>query len=197
MTEIINIITRTHNRKDYFEVCKKSVLSQTAIDRVNWIVGSDVECNYYPEAIRLFTDIRVPVGIPAGMYHAPWNLHLDTLQQEVRSGYVCYLDDDDMFTNEKSVMRILNAVEEDKLLVWKVQITPQWIVPTTSFAHYIKAGDFSGIGMAFHSKHLPVTWGNISYGDYRVAWQLQQKGLKIKWLDMVLTKTQKGANNGK
>jgi len=193
---ILNILTRTHREK-YFEACKKSVLSQTKVENINWIVGSDIECNYYPEAIKLFKDYRQPLLIPQGHYFAPWNNYLDTLQEYVREDYLMFLDDDDCFTNEKSVQRILNAVEEDKLLVWKVQITPQWIVPSTSFAHYIKPGDFSGIGMCFHSKHLPVTWGNLSYGDYRVATQLQQKGLKIKWLDMVLTRTQDHPNNGR
>lgn len=194
---MINILTRTHNRKDYFDICKQSILSQTAVESINWIVGSDTECDYYPEAIRLMTDIRQPIQIPAEHYFAPYNLHLNTLAEYVREGYVMYLDDDDKFVNEKSVKRILNAVEEDKLLVWKVRLKNQWIVPSRSFAHYIQIGDFSGIGMAFHSKHLPVDWGNISCGDYRVAWQLLQKGLKIKWLDIVLTETINGWHNGK
>jgi len=194
MGKLINIITRTH-RQSYFRVLQQSIISQNYKD-FNWIVGSDRDCTYYPQAIRLFMDYRIP-AIPKGMYHAPWNLHLNTLAEEVKEGYVMYLDDDDMFVNEKSLWRIAKACEEDCILVWKVQITKDWIVPSNSFGHFIKAGDFSGIGFCFHSKHLPVDWGCLSYGDYRVAWELQQKGLKIKWLGMVLTRTQNGANNGR
>jgi hypothetical protein len=194
---MINIITRTHNRPDYFRVCRDSVESQI-YKNYNWIVGSDSNCEYYPEAIRLFTDTRQPLYVPQGHYYAPWNLHLNRLLLEVKNGWVMFLDDDDKFVNEKSLKRIAAAcTDENRLVVWKVQITPEWIVPASSFGHYIKAGDFSGIGMCFHTKHLPVDWGNISYGDYRVAWQLQQKGLKVKWIDMVLTSTQKGAHNGR
>jgi len=194
---ILNIITRTHNRPDYFEICKKSVLSQTAVESINWIVGSDTDCDYYPMAIKLIKDTQVPVSIPAEHYFAPYNLYLNELATYAKEDYVMYLDDDDKFVNEKSVMRILNACEENAMLVWKVRLLNQWVVPAQSFGRYIMSGDFSGIGFAFNVKHLPVDWGNISYGDYRVATQLLRKGLKIKWLDMVLTETIAGWHNGK
>ena len=192
---ILNVITRTH-RENYFKVCRDSVESQTYLG-VNLIVGSDRECLYYPDSIKLIKDYRQPLDIPHGHYFAPHNLYLNTLAEYVKSGWVMYLDDDDKFTSPKSAHRIMAACQdEDTMVVWKVSITRQWIVPSQTFGHYIMAGDFSGIGFAFHSKHLPVDWGRLSYGDYRVAWQLQQKGLKIKWVDMVLTQTQNGANNG-
>lgn len=194
--KLINIITRTHNRPEEFRRCMSSFLQQT-YNNVNWIIGTDTECPYYPQAHKVYIDYGEPLNIPEGKYYAPWNLYLNELQTLVKDGYVMYLDDDDEFTTPKSLQRIAANVEEDSLLVWKVQIFPKWTVPSKSFGHYIMAGDFSGIGMAFHTKHLPVDWGNISYGDYRVAMQLIKKGLKIKWLDMVLTKTQNGARNGK
>ena len=83
------------------------------------------------------------------------------------------------------------------MVIWKVQILPNWIVPSNSFGKFVKAGDISGIGFAFHSKHLPVEWGVLSYGDFRVATQLINKGLKPKWIDMVLTRTQDKPHNGK
>lgn len=195
---IINILTRTHEREEQFNICKQSILSQTAVESINWIVGSDSDCPYYPEAIKLYKDIRVPVMIPQNMYFAPWNTYLDTLQSYVQDGWLTYIDDDDCYVDEKSVKRIINAIDnDDQLLIWKVQITPNWTVPSHSFGKYVCAGDFSGIGFAFHSKYLPVLWGNLSYGDYRVAYQLIQKGLQIKWLDMILTRTQAGPRNGR
>jgi len=194
---MINIITRTH-RQHYFEVLKQSVLSQTAIDRINWIVGSDRECPYYPQAIKLTRDYKQPLYVPDNMYFAPWNTYLNQLQEYVREGWTMYLDDDDVFTSEKSVKRILNAIDnENQLLIWKVKIYDGFIVPNHSFGKYVQAGDFSGIGMCFHSKHLPVDWGNLSYGDYRVATQLIRKQLQPKWLDIILTQTQAGAHNGR
>lgn len=192
--EVLNIITRTH-RQQYFEVCKQSVETQT-YKNINWIVGSDADCHYYP-AIKLFKDYRKPALILSGHYFAPYNLHLNTLALEVKEGYVMYLDDDDRFTDENSVQRIMNEVQEDTMLVWKVKITDKFIVPSHSFGDRITAGDFSGIGFCVHSKHLPVDWGRVSYGDYRVAMQLLEKGLKIKWINEILTQTQNGANHGR
>ena len=109
-----------------------------------------------------------------------------------------YLDDDDMFSSAESLEIVAeHMVDENELLVWKVAITPHWIVPNKTFGKCITAGDFSGIGFAFHTKHLPVDWGFYSYGDYRVATQLLQKGLKPVWINHVLTQTQNGAHNGR
>ena len=194
--EIINVITRTH-REDYFGVCRESVLSQT-YPLVNHIVGSDRPIVYHPEYTMLYKDVRVPMYTPPNHYFAPWNLHLNTLATQCADGWVCYLDDDDMFTSVESLQILANHIDdEDAMMVWKVAITPHWIVPNKSFGKTITAGDFSGIGFAFHTKHLPVDWGFYSYGDYRVATQLLKKGLKPVWINQVLTQTQQGAHNGR
>lgn len=193
----MNILTRTH-RERYFRVLQQSMAEQTYRD-FNWIVGSDLHsCDYYPDAIRLQKPIWQPMHIPQGMYFAPHNLYLNSLQEKVQDGWIMYLDDDDMFASPNSLQRIVdNLRNENEMVIWKVQITPQWIVPSHSFGNEIKAGDISGIGFAFHSKHLPVDWGTLSYGDFRVAMQLKNKGLKPRWVDWVLTRTQNGANNGR
>lgn len=197
LTMKINIITRTHCRPQYFEVCKQSIESQTYKD-INWIVGTDADCPYYPQAHKVIKNYQQPLYVPDNMYFAPWNTYLNQLQELVTDGWVMYLDDDDKFTTEKSLQRIMNAIDNDnQLLIWKVKIFDGFVVPNHTFGKYIQAGDFSGIGMCFHSKHLPVDWGNLSYGDYRVATQLIRKTLQPKWIDMVLTQTQNGANNGK
>ena len=193
----LNLLTRTHNRETYFKACRASVESQTYKD-INWIVGSDTECPYYPQAIKLFKDYRQPLLIPQGHYHAPYNLYLNQMQELVKDGWIMAIDDDDNFTTPKAVQIIMNAIKsEDDLLIWKVQITPNWIVPSNeTFGKYIKAMDFSGIGMCWHSKRKP-DWGRISMGDYRAAIQLINSGCKPVWIDRVLTATQRGPHNGK
>lgn len=192
---MINIITRTHNRETYFNALRASIESQTYKD-INWIVGSDCACPYYPNAIKLYKDYQQPLFIPNGHYYAPYNKYLETLATYCKDGYIIYVDDDDCFVDENSLSTIIDNVEEDKMLVWKVIITPTFIVPNRSFGKTITPADFSGIGFCFHTKHLPVEWGIYSYGDYRVGKQLESK-LKIKWLNKVLTRTQNGAHGGK
>jgi glycosyltransferase involved in cell wall biosynthesis len=196
---IINIIIRTHARPEYFKVMMDSIKSQT-YPNYTLIVGSDTDCPYYPLAQKLLVDYRKPDYIPEGMYYSPWNLYLETLAKSCVNGWLIYQDDDDRFTNEKSLQRIVNAInnnDEDSLIIWRVKITKDFIVPSYSFGHVVTAGDISGIGIAFHTKHLPVSWGCLSYGDFRICTQLIHKGLKPVWIDMILTETQNGPRNGR
>lgn len=185
---LISILTRA-SRPEYFDVLMKSIKSQT-YDNYDWIIGSDNN-TVTGDAIKLLkTDSFAP--IPRGLYYAPYNMYLNRLQEEVQDGFVMALDDDDCFYDENSLQTIVqNIGSEDELLVWKVQINPNWIVPSRSFGHSIVACDFSGIGMLWHSKYKP-NWGYWSQGDYRAATQIVNMGCKIKWVDEVLTRTQRG-----
>lgn len=188
---IINIICRTHNRPEYFKRFYESVMSQS-YPNFQLIVGSDVPCDYYPLAIPLTKeDCFTP--IPDGHYYAPHNRYLNQLQKICVNGWCLAIDDDDAFVEKNSLQTIVDNIENDnQLLIWKVQILPNWSVPSYSFGKEITPSDISGIGFMYHTKHNPIDWGFISMGDYRAAKQLQAKGLELKWIDKVLTRTQKG-----
>lgn len=189
---LVNIITRTHDRKLHFLRCKQSIDSQT-YKNINHIVGTDTACDYYDNAISL--QKKQPVGErPKGCYNAPYNLHLNELANHVKSGWVMYLDDDDMFNDESSLAEIVNNIHSDNdLLLWKVDINGH-IVPKE--LGKIICGDVSGIGFMFNSKHLPVDWGCWSQGDFRVINELSKKLNRI-WIDKVLTRTQGKPNHGR
>jgi glycosyltransferase involved in cell wall biosynthesis len=191
---LVNIITRTHNRPKYFKVCRDSILNQTH-KNVNHIVGSDTQCDYYENYTKLqLQEVKYP---PAeyGSYPAPWNLHLNELNKEAKEGWIMYLDDDDKFVSDDSLKMIVNNIEnEDQMLLWRVDING-WVVPTNETFGQIIAGQISGIGFMFHTKHLPVDWGSWNFGDYRVMTQLAKK-LKQKWINAVLTQTQGKPNFG-
>lgn len=185
--EVVNIITRTHERSDMFFKCKHSIDSQT-YNNINHIIGSDSACRYYPRAIRL--NKQVVSGIqPSKTYAAPYNLHLNELAKYVKRGWVMYLDDDDMMYSNSAIDEIMShADSEDLLILWRVDINGK-IVPKEGNMNRIVCGDISGIGFMFHSKYLPVDWGCWSLGDYRVITSLAKK-LKTKWINKVFTKTQ-------
>jgi hypothetical protein len=199
---LVNIITRTHDRHANFILCRESILQQS-YKNINHIVGTDTECTYY-DAIKVSPkEVQQPQLMPEyETYPAPWNLHLNELNTHVKDGWIIYLDDDDMFSNRNAIKIIVNNIDnDDQLLLWRVSIkvsNNNWIVPSNeAFGRKIEAGNFSGIGMMFHSKHLPVDWGSWSYGDFRVVSQLLAKKLKPKWIDLVLTETQGTPNNGR
>jgi len=192
---VINILTRTFKRPESFKKCRESILSQTYIKgegkfndrlmKINHIVGSEVDCPYYP-TIRL--------SKKEGKY-LPWNLHLNDLGKLVKTGWVMYLDDDDMLMSPTSVEEMVAEIDhEDQLLIWKVRIST-WTAPNDKhFGKVIKKGQVSGIGILFHSKHLPVPWMAQPAGDFHVIDYLSKK-LEVKWINKVLTGTQGERNH--
>lgn len=190
---LINILTRTHNRQKQFNVCRDSIKNQTYTN-INHIVGSDVNCDYCDYYSLTPKNITYPVPERGG-YPAPWNLHLNELNMLVKDGWIMYLDDDDKFTDNDALKIIINNIaDENELILWKVNINGR-IVPSNDRLGLVIAGDISGIGFMFHSKHLPVDWGSWSFGDYRVIKSLSEK-LKIKVIDKILTETQGRPNFG-
>ena len=192
---VINILTRTFKRPESFKKCRESVLSQTYTKskgkfgdrsgKINHIVGSEVKCEYYPAALLTKKEGKL----------LPWNLHLNDLGKLVKTGYVMYLDDDDMLMSPTSVQEIADEiVDENTLLIWKVRIS-SWTAPNDKhFGKVIKKGQVSGIGILFHSKHLPVPWLAQPAGDFHVIDYLSKK-LNVKWVNKVLTGTQGGLNH--
>jgi len=191
---LINVLTRTHNRPNYFRVCRESILNQTH-KNINHIVGSDTECNYYDDYIKLEHQKLDPQPDRLASYAAPWNLHLNELAKHVEDGWVMYLDDDDKFIYNNSVETIVNNIEnEDEMLLWRVDINGV-VYPNDAHFGKIVPGNITGIGFMFHSKYLPVRWYSWNFGDYRVMNELSKK-IKQRWINLVLTQTQGKPNYG-
>ena len=185
MKPVLNILTRTYKRPVSFRECRASVLSQT-YDNINHIVGSAIKCSYYPDAI-LF---KIPKTTKRSV-----NLYMYKLAEKVNSGWIMYLDDDDKFMSETSVREIMSEIDhDDQLLLWRVKIG-KIIVPCDEyFGRTIKQGHISGIGFAFHSKHLPAPWDAGHASDHRVIKHFADF-LEVKWIDKVLTRTQGSRNH--
>jgi len=187
----LNILTRTYRRPNSFAVCRKSITDQVYNPRltpviVNHIVGCQEKCEYYPEAM-LFKPRKEEVR--------SHNLYMHDLAEAVKEGWVMYLDDDDMFKENTAVEQIIHSINhEDQLLLWRVSIG-RIIVPNNQhFGVDIVKGHISGIGFAFHSKHLPAPWKARLAGDYYVIKHFAER-LEIKWINRIFTGTQGDKNN--
>ena len=185
MKPTLNILTRTYKRPVSFRDCRASILSQT-YDNINHIVGCPIPCNYYPSAMLFVTPKTTKRSV---------NLYMYELADEIVDGWVMYLDDDDMFMNSISAEEIMSEIEHDnQLLLWRVKIG-RIIVPADEyFGRTIKQGHISGIGFAFHSKHLPAPWDAGHASDHRVIKHFASF-LEVKWIDKILTRTQGSRNN--
>jgi len=182
---ILNILTRTYKRPVSFADCRTSILSQTYAN-INHIVGSPISCSYYPDAMIFETPKTTKRSV---------NLYMHELAKTIKDGWVMYLDDDDKFMSETSAAEIMSEIEHDnQLLLWRVKIGKIIVPADQYFGRTIKQGHISGIGFAFHSKHLPAPWDAGHASDHRVIKHFADF-LEVKWIDKILTRTQGSRNH--
>lgn len=187
---VVNILTRTSGRPRFFNECVSSIETQT-YENIRHIVCADDEASYRYAKDKTDTVIKAPRKPKLGEYglmHAPYNLYCNKLMEEVKEGWIMFLDDDDIFLNEDSISSIVENINNDKnFLIWKVKF-PQRIIPTWSFGKsMIHLGDISSIGFMFHERHRwAAQWDEVKGSDYRVALKLFLL-LKPRWINQVYT----------
>lgn len=189
---LINILTRTSNRPEYFKECMESVRSQTYENYVHVIsVDDDSTLEYVQPEIKGH-DRSFGVVIPKipreNWDHFPYNTYINHMMDNVDGGWIMFLDDDDLFTSKESLEKISERlIDEDTLYIWKVEF-PDKVLPSISFGHTPTYGDIASIGWSFHSKHKDIAqWDDKKAADFRCVRDLA-KHLKTEWIDLVLTK---------
>ena len=195
MSRLVNILTRTSGRPNYFTENARSVKKQT-YPHVRHIVCADDEESYEYAKDKVSDIIRVerkPRREEYGWRHSPYNLYCNKLMEEVTEGWVMFLDDDEIFLNKNSLVNIMeHAQDEDDLLIWKIQF-PRAVIPGPAFGKGVFPCQIDANCYMFHSKHIwAAQWDEVKESDYRVANKLSSF-LNIKWIDRVLTKV----NNSK
>jgi hypothetical protein len=201
---MINILVRTSGRPKYFEGCIESIYNQTY---KNWniIVGvDDSESQKYvqPTKSRMIkynysnvVNIEPPKNEEYGMYFK-YNLYLNDLQNEVKYGYIIYLDDDDMLSDNSSLEKLTNNISnDDQFFIWRVQFPDRLVPSDNNFGKEPKLKDISGIGFAFNHKYK-INWEPFKRGDYRVAKHLYNNIPKTIFINDVLTKLQREVEDG-
>ena len=219
---MINILTRTSNRPNYFATLADSISFQTDKD-YRWIVHSDAfdtdgeylkEYSHIDKIVQgehilkqksLYQNKQHAEGIHR-CYHAPYNIYLNDLAEYVTEGWVLYLDDDDMLENEDAIKR-LNAIarrgDEDTLHIFNGIFSGDKKLPSDKGVQYILKGvepPYGHIGgrcFMFHSKWLTDDlWDEWSCSDARAIGRLLAKGLKAVYTPTTITKIQSRAGNG-
>lgn len=186
---MINILIRTSNRPRFFSECIESIKKQSFKD-YNIIVSCDSDdwyCREYnPVRVKRKenTDHRID-----GARHFPSNDYLNTMLQTVKSGWVMFLDDDDLLC-EGALDVINNSIQdENNVIFWKVDIKGRIVPSEFNFGNRPVKKDMAGIGFCFHSKYIPLIHiAPYKQMDYRLADQLYSWCYPI-WIDKVLTKT--------
>lgn len=199
-----NIIVRTSNRPNAFSHCIHSIQKQD-YPNINIVVTTDepkgVEYTRGVE-VRHLDMSHISSGIRPksnSNYGIPFksNRYIAEAQNRINDGYILILDDDDMFAAENSVSTIMANVEENKLLVWRVDFKNKVIPSNETFGKKIVMCDIASNGFCYHVKHKDLTdWGEWKRADYRTAKKLSDS-MPVKWLDAVLTKLQSNPGYGK
>jgi glycosyltransferase involved in cell wall biosynthesis len=201
---LINILVRTSGRPNYFKDCIKSIYSQTyknwnliiGVDNKNTLLytqsslGRDVTYNY--------SKLIIPSAPDSNEYGLkfPYNLYLNDLQNEVKDGYVIYLDDDDRLQDKHSLLKLTNVIKtDDDFVIWRVKFPNRLVPSDKNFGVPPVMKDISGIGFSFHIKNKEI-WEPYKRGDYRVAKKLYDKIPNKIFLNEIITTLQREIEDG-
>ena len=201
---LINILVRTSGRPNYFNDCVKSIYNQT-YKNWNLIIGVDNKSTltYSQSALGRdviydYSKLVIPPTPNSDEYGIkfPYNLYLNDLQNEVKDGYVIYLDDDDKLSDEHSLLKLINVIKtNDDFVIWRVKFPNRLVPSDKNFGGPPVMKDISGIGFSFHIKNKEI-WEPYKRGDYRVAKKLYDKIPNKIFLNEIITTLQREIEDG-
>tara|TARA_B100001063_G_scaffold138607_1_gene129477 strand:+ start:1641 stop:2453 length:813 start_codon:yes stop_codon:yes gene_type:complete len=186
----INILIRTSNRPKYFNECIKSVLSQQYKNYHVFICYDDYASLEYLNKYKDNNRITFFYVHSNSIEKYKFNLYCNDLLKRVKTGYVLFLDDDNMFCHDH-VLRILNkCIDETSLLVWKFYRPDKLIYPTS--LKEINLGDIDTSSFCSNiANYLNCDWKDKKNGDFRFINNVLIKNkIKLRFLNKILTKTQ-------
>jgi len=179
---VINILTRTSNRPNGFDINYQSIHGQT-YDNIKHIVAYDNDSDLeYIKNCGDITTIKIDrqglidndqfINPNTGKY-SPHNMYFNEMIKEVDEGWIIYLDDDDTFTHSMVIQQIvkeINNADDDTLFVWKFKLGTSLILPKTfSDEQPPRLGGIGGSCMGFHIKHKDLAiWDSWKCSDFRV-----------------------------
>jgi len=177
MSELINILTRTANRPNYFRNCFESCQNQS-YKNIRHIISVDNKeteeyVAKYTNDYIFITDDMLPKNtreIPSESLF-PWNLYLSVLSEQCESGWILFIDDDDQLIDNTSIQKMVdNITSIDDVLFWRVKFG-EILIPEDDYFYKPPAlCHISGIGFLFHTTKLPyIEFDAYKCIDYRIA----------------------------
>jgi len=152
---LINILLRTTYRPSYFNICIKNILSQSYKNIRIICCYDDTRCLEYLNQVndKRFEFEYIMIDKKD---HYKYNLYLNTLLDKVEDGWIIFLDDDDMFTTNQSLITISSGMtNENNFIFWSVKLGKNIIIHPPDINN-IKEFKISGIGFCFNSKYKKI-----------------------------------------
>ena len=207
---LINILTRTSNRPKGYKICENSINSQS-YNNINHIVSydNDKDLKYLDKCENkvkinrseiIKNDTSKNPNNP-NFWFSPHNLYCNKLLDEVKEGWVMFLDDDDMLYDKSVIEKIVNnIVDEDTILIWKMRYPDGRYLPDNhSFkTETIRLGGIGSPCFLFHSKYKNESyWDAYKCGDYRFLEKLYKKIPNKKWINEIFIQLNNNGGFGK
>jgi hypothetical protein len=176
---LINILTRTSNRSNYFNRCCDSIDAQT-YKKINHIVATDnkndiayVEKRWRKPILinceELIKNDNSPKLTPP---YSPHNLYFNVMHNRIQDGWVIYLDDDDYFRNKYTVERIVNLIDkanEDTMFIWRMTWGNGYLPIIIDKNNPPKLGEIGGSCFTFNKKYIEhINWDSWKCSDFRI-----------------------------
>ena len=185
---LINILTRTNKRPRFFHDNRKSIVDQSYQPLRHLVSYENEETLNYLKQEKLPAEDLVRVVRKQTNASHPYNLFINDLMDQVREGWILFLDDDDLLTTPHALSIIASHLkDENSLVIWRTWF-PDKNVPLLTDVDQIKPGGVTSCCFAFHSRHKEnARWHEFKAGDFRCFDQLR-KFLTPVFLEDVLAK---------
>lgn len=207
----INVLTRTSNRPNGFNICANSVKNQT-YENINHIVSydDDKDLSYINDfdvtkikidrELTIKNDTSVNPNNPS-FWFSPHNLYCNELLDNVEDGWIMFLDDDDMLLDDSVIEEIVsNIKDEDTMLLWQMRYPDGRLLPNDgSFkSETIHLGGIGSPCFLFHSKWKDKSrWDAYKCGDFRFLQKLYGEIPNKKWIKKPLIQLNNSGGHGK
>jgi glycosyltransferase involved in cell wall biosynthesis len=209
------LITRTHERPNYFSACLNSILTQDFPEKILHIVlfqgteryVTEVNTQIYRRVVLQCPDViasgetrRAPEN-GMRLRHMPWNAHLqiayDYIEKQGRkkTEIVLAFDDDDMLLPGalRKIYNSCSGVKGTFVALWRVDFKDK-IIPDDQHWRRAEICHISGIGFAYPVAMIPhAAYGEWQCGDYRTIKSMMHHADFHVWIDHILTAIQRPA----
>jgi hypothetical protein len=185
---MINIITRTNNRPNGYKQNREQVIRcgmemLAPFNEVNHIIiTDDKESTKYIDVPYTFFDKKKEptTDKPFGaIIWRPYNLYFNDVKDQLKEGWVMYIDDDDRLHNDRSLQdlyEILGQYNEDTIIFFQNEFKDGRKMPLDNWDGVPRLNYIGGSCLIFHTKWMDdVVWDEWSGGDFRMMDKLYKK----------------------
>lgn len=195
---LINIITRTSNRPNFFKRNHESIINQN-YKNIRHIVGydnydsleylneyDDIDTFYIKEN---YTKNIVDIPDPKTGPRFEYNLYFNLLFSQVEDGWILILDDDDHLANEKVITHMITHLKyKTDMLIFQMQYQNKNVIPAKQDLYKKPViGKIGSPCILIHSSIAKkIKWDGWKCADYRYiskCWEYSERKI---WLNVPL-----------